>query len=119
METSNADPNPSPSTSEAPIAYVDEDLKPFLPEFFDNRRKDIVAIRPAVDCRDLYVPKRLGHNMKGCGSGYGFDEITSIGGRVEEAAKKSDFDEILRCARRLESYLSRVRVVFGPAPDSE
>jgi hypothetical protein len=31
--------------------------------------------------------QRVGHNLKGTGSGYGFPEVTNIGRRREAAAK--------------------------------
>ena len=50
--------------------------------------------------------------MKGSGGGYGFDEITDIGMRIEDAANGSDRDEILRQNERLCQYLQNVKVVY-------
>jgi len=50
--------------------------------------------------------------MKGSGGGYGFDEITAIGMRIESAAGEEDAAEIRRQVEALRDYLKRVEVIY-------
>ncbi|WP_447977083.1 Hpt domain-containing protein [Candidatus Nitrospira bockiana] len=95
---------------------VDHELLDLIPTFLQNRRNDIRSLREAVHRRDFETARRLGHSMKGCGGGYGFDEITLIGGEIEEAAKRTDSSAILGQVDALSRYLERVEVVAGRLP---
>ncbi len=53
-------------------ARVAEDLRPLLPRFFANRRKDVRTIRDAAARSDFSLVSTLAHNMRGTGGSYGF-----------------------------------------------
>ena len=55
-------------------AGATDDLAPLLPQFFANRRKDVVTIRDALDRNDFDVVVTLAHNMRGTGTSFGFPE---------------------------------------------
>jgi HPt (histidine-containing phosphotransfer) domain-containing protein len=98
--------------SEKIIVHVDPDLADLIPGYLANRKKDIAAIRDALDKKDLDAVRILGHSMKGSGGGYGFEAITDIGMLIEKAAKESR-DELIRLqVKRLEDYLSQVEIVY-------
>ncbi len=94
------------------VVYIDSDLEDLTPGFLENRQNDTVVIGRLLQADDLAEIQRLGHSMKGSGGGYGFDEITDIGMKIEDAAKGSDRDEILRQNERLSRYLQNVKVVY-------
>ncbi|HOK05676.1 MAG TPA: Hpt domain-containing protein [Syntrophales bacterium] len=92
---------------------VDEDLWDLIPNYLANRRRDVEAIGEALAAGDFEKIRGIGHKMKGSGGGYGFDEITSIGRGMEEAAKAGDGIAIRRELKRLDDYLGKVEVVKG------
>jgi HPt (histidine-containing phosphotransfer) domain-containing protein len=98
--------------SDKNIVYVDEDLEELVPDFLQNRRDDVSTIRELLRSGDLKEVQRIGHSMKGSGGGYGFDEITVIGSKIEEAAKVGDVTVIKEASDHLESYLASVHVVY-------
>jgi hypothetical protein len=57
------------------------------------------------------LARRLGHQFKGEGAGYGFPEITQTGTAVELAAIADDADEIRNQILALSVYLHRVEIV--------
>ena len=93
------------------IAHVDPDLEDLIPGYLANRKKDIAAIREALEKKDLDTVRILGHSMKGSGGGYGFDAITDIGTMLEKAAEEGGVEAIRREIVRLEDYLQRVVIV--------
>jgi hypothetical protein len=65
---------------------------------------DILA---GIERSDFEIARKLGHQMKGSGTSYGFPEITSAGAAVEKAAKDANGDEIRRQLLDLARYLDR------------
>ena len=93
------------------IVSVDPDLADIVPHFLENRHKDIVTIREALEEDDFETIRIIGHSMKGAGGGYGFDVITDLGRDIEQAAQDKNTVEIKRLAQELSIYLARVEVV--------
>ncbi|MDY0186878.1 MAG: Hpt domain-containing protein [Syntrophus sp. (in: bacteria)] len=91
---------------------IDPDLADLIPGFLEGRRQDVTAIMKALEQNDDEAIRILGHNMKGCGSGYGFDGITDLGKSLEQAAKKGDTEEIKRKVSELSAYLDSLDIVY-------
>lgn len=98
--------------SEKIVVVVDEELEDIVPGYLQNRRSDIEEISRALEKEDFETIRILGHSMKGSGGGYGFDRITEIGARIEEAAKRSDPEEIRTQLAALQDFLERVEVRY-------
>ncbi|MBF0466576.1 MAG: Hpt domain-containing protein [Nitrospirae bacterium] len=99
------------------IVEVEEDLTDLMPRYMEHRRKDIKAIHKAMEESDFEAIRGMGHSMKGSGGGFGCDEITDIGDRMEIAAKEKNSGLIMELTHQLSSYLDRVRVVSIPNKD--
>ena len=65
-----------------------------------------------LEQNDAETIRILGHNMKGCGSGYGFDGITDLGKSLEQAAKNGDKEEMKRKVSELSAYLDSLDIVY-------
>ncbi len=91
---------------------VDPELEELIPGFIKGRKKDVETIRESIETGDFETIQILGHSMKGNGAGYGFDEISAIGKRIETAAKEKNPNEIEECLLDLLTYLNNVDVVF-------
>ena len=92
---------------------VDPEFEDLIPGFLENRRRDIKDITEALKCGDFQTAQTRGHIMKGAGGGYGFDAVTEIGRRIEEAAKAKDADRIAEVIRTLSDYLGRLNIIYG------
>ena len=99
------------------VVHVDIDLEDIAPIFLNNKKKDIGKIYDALEQGDFNTIQVLGHRMKGAGGGYGFDEITRIGGLMETAAKQQLTDQIRSLTAELDSYLERVEPVYEEMPE--
>ena len=99
-------------TTEQVAVIVDRDLEDLIPGFMERRRQDVAALRNCLACGDLEKIRICGHSMKGTGGGYGFDEISTIGGDIEQAAIDGENDRISELTDRLEKYLEQVVITF-------
>jgi len=94
------------------VIRIDPDLADLIPGFLENRRKDIGNILTALERGDHETIRILGHSMKGCGSGYGFEAITDLGRSLEQAAKSGDVEDIKKKAAELSAYLDHLHIVY-------
>ncbi len=83
-----------------------------IPLFLESTGEDLVALSHALSTDDFVKLRFIGHDLKGSGGGYGFDEISVIGNHIEEAAKRTDRGEIVKQIAALTDYLSRVEVIY-------
>jgi len=101
-------PNPADRIS----VSISRDLEDIVPIFLANRGKDLQTLRAALTEKDFATIQTLGHRMKGDGGGYGFDQISTIGAVMEQAAKRHDHQAIEQHIAELEDFLKRVNVVY-------
>lgn len=94
------------------VVHVDKELEDLIPGYMANRRRDIIAILSYIAVGDYEPVRVLAHSMKGSGGGYGFDQITEIGARMEVAAKEKDSRGIKGGIAELLAYLDRITVVY-------
>ena len=92
--------------------YVDAELEDIVPGFLERKHQDVVSMREALEREDHDCIRGLGHNLKGTGSGYGFDAISEMGLCIEEASIGRDSDKIRRLIFELSTYLYSVDVVY-------
>ncbi len=85
-------------------------LKPVVDGYLEKRRADVGKLRSALESGDYSAIRLLGHQMAGTGGGYGFDPITDIGSRLEEAALANDAARVGNSVDDLERYLTAVCV---------
>jgi HPt (histidine-containing phosphotransfer) domain-containing protein len=93
------------------VVQVDPDLKDLVPEFLRHQHDDVRTLRDVLACSDWPTVRRLGHQLRGSGGGYGFDAITDIGHRLESAARVGDGAAVGMWTDDLADYLDRVVVV--------
>jgi hypothetical protein len=94
------------------ILHVPMDLNDIFPEFLENRRKEIAAIPESLARGDFKQIRTWGHNMAGCGEGYGVPAISEIGRALETAALASDAASIRLCASQLAQLVNDVEVIY-------
>lgn len=91
--------------AEAPSNECVEDLDELIPAYLEKRRMDVIACHVALQAEDFAAIRRLGHNMKGTGAGYGFPGLTELGGQLEAAALRSDRAALRAHLERLADYI--------------
>lgn len=96
------------------LVQISQDLEAIVPGFLANRRRDLVTIEACLKQGDLTTIRLLGHRMKGDGGGYGFDQISTIGDRLEQAAIAQDPVSVAAEVTQLTDFLARVSVIYTP-----
>ena len=93
------------------VVKVNRLIADLVPAYLAARRTEVTEIRRKVDEGDLEALRVIGHNLRGSGAGYGFDDLTLLGAQIETAAEAGDLRTVREVADRLEAYIKRVTVV--------
>ncbi len=94
---------PAPTRSRA-----EQRLAGLAPAYLDKCRSDVILMYAALDRDDFGVVTLLGHNLRGSGGGFGFQPITDIGARLEQAADGGDADVSRQLLGDLSIYLDNM-----------
>jgi len=94
------------------FVVVDSDLRTLVPQFLSSKRKDIANAIRALERGDCDSAARTGHQLKGEGSSFGFDQVTAMGAELELAAIRGDRSVALKWARSLAEFLDHIEVRF-------
>ncbi len=94
------------------VVRIDSELEELIPNYIENRHKDIKNMTEALAKGDFETVRLLGHSMKGSGASYGFAEISVIGKKLEEAAKAKDQAGIPALIQELGDYVNNLEVVY-------
>jgi histidine phosphotransfer protein HptB len=82
-------------------------------DYLDDCRKDLPQLIAALAAGEYQLARRLGHQMKGTGSSYGFPDLTQIGSAIEWTAANRAAAELETQIQRLEAYLNSVEIAPG------
>jgi HPt (histidine-containing phosphotransfer) domain-containing protein len=94
------------------LVAIDRDMENLIPEYLENRLKDIEAIRVALAQENYCEIQPTGHKMKVSGGGYGFNAATDIGRILEQAAKDQNAEMIADAVANLYQYLQNFEIVY-------
>jgi PAS domain S-box-containing protein len=82
------------------------EVQQLVPGYLSRQRMDLEKLRAAISAADYATISTLGHQLKGSGAPYGFDEFSRIGSAIEQAAKTQDLEEARRQAQQLVGCIS-------------
>ncbi len=94
------------------VVRVDRELEDLIPEYLENREKDILILRDALGRNDFDAITHLAHKVKGSGGGYGFTRLSELGREIEKASRAQDVSSAQKIIADLEYYLNHVEVVY-------
>ncbi len=91
---------------------IEIDLEDIVPGYLENRRRELGVLNQALAGGDFETIRRLGHDLKGTGGGYGFDALSELGRALEQAGREADPAAAGRTIAQIKDFLARVRVSF-------
>ncbi len=97
------------------LVKADKDLADLIPSFLEKRKNEVPLIAQWLEAEEFSKIQTLGHQLKGAGAGYGFEELSRIGLRLEQSARDRRASEVESTRKALSDYLSRVEVIYDRA----
>jgi HPt (histidine-containing phosphotransfer) domain-containing protein len=91
---------------------IEKDLEALVQRFLARKREDLDRVRIALAAKDYETIRRIGHDLKGAGEGFGFPELSAFGAALERAAIARNERASGEQLAAVEQFLSRLRVTF-------
>lgn len=88
---------------------MDGCVRPLVTRFLQNRTNELPQMAEAYENRDYFLLERIGHNLKGAGTSFGFPEITVVGANLEDASRHRDPDRLGTLLAEYRSLLATLR----------
>lgn len=91
---------------------IDQDLQDLIPQFIENRKKDIESLQTLVEKNDLVAIAQLAHKIKGAAAGYGFADLSTMASELEKAAKSNDSSPLPTIAGQMKNHFENIEIHF-------
>ena len=73
--------------------------------YIKHTTKELAKIQEDIDNILIDSLRTFGHNIKGSGGMYGFEEVTNLGTKIEASAKVNDRNKIKLLLEELSDFL--------------
>ena len=73
--------------------------------YINHTSKELTKIQEDIDNITIDFLRTFGHNIKGSGGMYGFEEVTSLGTEIEASAKENDRGKMKLLLEELSTFL--------------
>ena len=88
------------------IAELEKQLADLAPQYLKNRKKEIGELKKLLKEENFEKIQSFGHRIKGNAKSYGFDELGTLGTKLEDAAYQKDLNKIQTLIQQSEEYLN-------------
>lgn len=85
--------------------FDDEEWAEMQEMYISHTSKELAKIQEDLDNMAIDSLRTFGHNIKGSGGMYGFDEVTNLGTEIEASAKAEDRGKIKLLLMKLSNFL--------------
>jgi len=90
---------------DSPITVADPFARHLITQYIERREKELKMLNSALAKGDFPAISQTAHKLFGSGAAYGLDEITRLGGELEEAAESRDSTEVAALINELENFV--------------
>jgi|TARA_B100000073_G_C23686935_1_gene554831 HPt (histidine-containing phosphotransfer) domain-containing protein len=85
--------------------FDDEEWAEMQEMYINHTSKELEKIKTQLNLDSIDSIRTFGHNIKGSGGMYGFNEVTDLGLQIETAAKEENLESIKSNLEVLEDFL--------------
>ncbi len=71
---------------------LEESIQSYIPQFLENRKKDLGRLSEALQNQNFEEITRIGHTIKGVSRPFGFSGLETLGLKIEEAGIRNDLE---------------------------
>lgn len=93
---------------------IDADLEDLIPQFLDNRKKDIETLQQLIKNNDLPAISQLAHKIKGAAASYGFAELSEFASQIEIQSKKNDNTDLNDLVKKMKIHFLNIEIHYVP-----
>ncbi|MGZ3774810.1 MAG: Hpt domain-containing protein [Pseudobdellovibrionaceae bacterium] len=93
---------------------IDADLEDLIPQFLENRKKDIEVLQQLIEKNDLTALAQLAHKVKGAATSYGFAELGELASQIEMQAKSNQSHQLPELIQKMKTHFLKIEVHYVP-----
>lgn len=94
------------------IVKVDQDLEDLIPQFIQNRKKDVEELVQAITAQNEHAVAQIGHKIKGSSASYGFEDLSQMAADCEIAAKNKNLVSVTHLIPKMKDYFDTIDIHF-------
>lgn len=91
---------------------IDVDLQDLIPQFVENRKKDIASLEQLIENEDCVAIAQLAHKIKGAAAGYGFSELSELAAQLEKAVKNGDQSVLSDIVKKMRIHFLNIDIQY-------
>jgi HPt (histidine-containing phosphotransfer) domain-containing protein len=104
------------NTAKKIVVYADPELEDLIPKFLEHQWDHLTVAKAAIKNSNFKDLQRVGHQMKGTCSGYGFPILGQLGETIEKLAEQQNIEVLSEYVIQFEAYLSQLIVEYKKKP---
>jgi PAS domain S-box-containing protein len=89
---------------------IQEEMHELAVDYISSKNGEVKKLKSLLTEKDFSSLKKNGHKLFGSAGSYGFDGLSKIGQRIEEAAKAEDTYHLIEALSEYNLYLKLIRV---------
>lgn len=78
--------------------------------YIERRKNDLPLLQESIEKTDFNTLQRIGHQLKGNGLTFGFEELAQLGEKLEAAAKSQDAARSAQLAQELINAITKIEL---------
>lgn len=91
---------------------IPPELEPLIPGFLERREKDIGFLKLLLTTYDYKQIRYIAHMLKGQGSSYGFNILSTLGSDLERASREENYEEVRDIVNEFELAVKGIKKDF-------
>lgn len=92
------------------IEIADPFARHLMAQYLERREQELTALNSLLADEDFDAIELTAHKLYGSGAAYGLDEISRLGGELENAAKSRESSRVATLIVQLENFVRRLRL---------
>jgi len=94
---------------ETAIPIADPFARRLMAQYLERRERDLKSLSSSLAEADFEAIALTAHKLYGSGAAYGLEEVTRLGGDLENAARSRESSEIAALLEELRRFLQRLK----------
>ncbi len=91
---------------------VKRKIEKFIPQFLNNTKNDIEALKDSVLNKNFEEMHRMSHSMKGYAKPFGFHYIGELASQIVQAAQEKRLEDAQPLIEELDAYFSTIEIIY-------
>ena len=92
------------------IAIADPFARHLMAQYLERREQELTALNSFLADEDFDAIGLTAHKLYGSGSAYGLDEISRLGGELENAARLRESSRVATLIAQLENFVRHLKL---------